>query len=719
YGLPDLDPNTGRIRCDTIFNAAIDALEAAGAIVIWSAGNEGEDGVTSPANRARTPVDAFAVGAVDASGQAVASSGRGPSACGGPNAVKPDVAAPGSNVRTRSRFNQYTTVTGTSFSTPMVGGVLALMRSKNPTITPEMAKTILLDTATDLGAAGDDNQTGRGLVDAAAAVAAVQRPTQPLARLVGYRPAGVPAGKLVPAGIEDALILRPGGSHSLVPVLTNHGPALPASTGRLSSPTPGVTVSRSSVPLASAATGAFFGPAGGETFGVDVGSQVPPGTPIVLVLAVDGAAVGPFRLVVKAGEPIEGGFATHDVGQVRLSVTNFGGLGYYTGLHGRGFVLEGTGFRYPPTSPNWLFHAGFLAGTGPARLSDDVPYGEDTQGASDWIPLFGFPIRVDAAAGGQRISTAYDDRKAFAPLGLEVRQESFAFADPEADDFVLVQYVITNRTSQAIGGLRFGLFADWDLPGASGLPSETAGWDPARRLGFVEGAVAGQPALGVMWLDAVSGGQITYHVLTRDEVAASTKGNPALAPARALDPFGGEFSDAEKWDALTSGQTRTSVTQPQDLYQVIGVGPVTIGPGATDTVAVALVGGATRAALQANADAARTAYFERVLGTAVPPPPEPPGELALDQNFPNPFRIGGATTIVFGIPDGADGASELAVYDALGRRVRTLARDLAPGEQAAAWDGRDESGSSVPPGVYVVRLIAAGGERTIRVLVLP
>lgn len=720
YGLTDVDPATSRIRCDPIFDDAIDALEAAGAIVIWSAGNEGERGVTSPANRAASPVNAFAVGGVDLQGTPVTSSGRGPSACGG--ATKPEVAAPGLEVLTRNRFDQFIRLTGTSFATPMVGGVLALMRSKNPTITPEAAKTILLETAVDVAPAGEDNQTGRGVVDAAAALARVQRPAQPLARLVGYRTPDTP-GKLGGAAIERSLALLPGGSVSLRPLLSNHGPAVGATQGTLSSPTPGVTVTRATIPLAAAGPGEFFGSQGEDAFAVSLAASVAPGTPIVLDLAVTGAPIGPFRMIVPAGEPVDGELATHDVGRVRLTVTNHGGFGYYTGLHASGFDLEGDGFRFPASSQNWLFHAGFMAGTGAGRLSDAIPYGEDTQTASDWVPLFGFPIDTETAAGGQRITTGYDDRKAPTPLGLRVRQESFAFPESGEDAFVLLQFIVTNTTASTIGGLRLGLFADWDLP-SPGNPLETAGWDPDRRLGFVESAQQGTPALGVVWLDNVALGQVTYRVLERDQVAESTVGNPVAgrspAPARAPGLFQGEFSDTEKWQALSSGQTVTSVSEPQDLWQVIGVGPISLAAGATDTVAVALVAGESRSALRANADAAREAYFTRVLETEPPPPPEPPGALELLQNFPNPFRVGTSTTIRFDVPETATGTLDLAVYDISGRRVATLsAGDAVPGERAVSWDGLDAEGRFVPPGVYVIRLEVGGTERSVRALVLP
>jgi len=719
----DLD-NQGHLKCDPIFDQAIDAMEAAGVIVINSAGNAGEAGVTAPGNRATSAVNAFAVGAVDDQNGILSFSGMGPSPCGGSFATKPEIVAPGVLVTSRSRFNATLgTFTGTSFATPMVSGVVALMRSKNPTITPEAAKTILLETAMDLGSSGDDNTFGEGLIDADAALAQVDRPTQPLARLLGYRPvAGAPAGKIGPAAIEQSLILRPGQSVDIAPLLSNHGPALPASTGVLSSPTPGVMVTRSTVPLAAAPTGEFFSSAAGESFGVQIAPTVAPGSDVSLTLTVQGASVGPFRMVIKAGEPVEGSFATHDVGRVRLSVTNFGGLGYYTGLHEFGFVLRGDGLRFPPTSPNWLFHGGLMAGTGPGRLSDDIPYGEDTESTTDWIPLFGAPIQVGEAAGGQVITSAYDDRRALSPVGLEVIQRSFAFDEAGEDAFVLVQYVVRNTSGQALTGLRLGLFADWDLPGSGGEPRETAGWDPSRRLGFVEGTLVGQPSLGVVWLDDIALGQVTYSVLRREQVISSTVGNPPApgrAPGIARAPMTGEFSDTEKWNALSSGQTTTSESNPQDLYQVIGVGPFALAAGATDTVAVALVAGETRAALQANAEAAREAYFVRVLGTEPPPPPEPPEELSLEQNFPNPFRLGQQTTILFAVPEPSSGTphASLVIYDVLGRRVRTLVDgDVIAGEQAVTWDGTSDAGGSVSSGVYVARLEAGGREQTIRIL---
>ncbi len=87
--------------------------------------------------------------------------------------------------------------------------------------------------------------------------------------------------------------------------------------------------------------------------------------------------------------------------------------------------------------------------------------------------------------------------------------------------------------------------------------------------------------------------------------------------------------------------------------------------------------------------------------------------LALGQNAPNPFA--GPTEIRFEVP--ARGPARLDVYDAAGRRVRTLVDEVLPaGEQRVAWDGRDSGGRPVAAGVYFYR-VEAGGERQARRMV--
>lgn len=76
-------------------------------------------------------------------------------------------------------------------------------------------------------------------------------------------------------------------------------------------------------------------------------------------------------------------------------------------------------------------------------------------------------------------------------------------------------------------------------------------------------------------------------------------------------------------------------------------------------------------------------------------------------NRPNPF--GATTTIEYIVEQPAH--VELSVYDALGRRVRTLVDDVRPsGRHAITWEGRDEAGRSLPAGVYFSQLQVDGAE---------
>jgi hypothetical protein len=81
-----------------------------------------------------------------------------------------------------------------------------------------------------------------------------------------------------------------------------------------------------------------------------------------------------------------------------------------------------------------------------------------------------------------------------------------------------------------------------------------------------------------------------------------------------------------------------------------------------------------------------------------------PAARRLEASFPNPFdRL---TSVRYEIPAGA--AMRLAVYDVRGRLTRVVESSPAcpAGAHTGTWDGRDEEGRRVPPGLYFWRLEA-------------
>jgi bacillopeptidase F len=158
-------------QCIPEFDDDIQALTDADVAVVFPAGNGGPGLWTSspPANSPRV----LAVGAVDAAMRIASFSSRGPSACGGglyPQLVAPGVAVRTSDLTAGGLFPAATTtVSGTSFAAPHVGGALALLRGLSPSSTVEELQAALLRSAADGGITGTDFSFGYGVVDVMAA----------------------------------------------------------------------------------------------------------------------------------------------------------------------------------------------------------------------------------------------------------------------------------------------------------------------------------------------------------------------------------------------------------------------------------------------------------------------------------------------------------------------------------------------------------------------
>lgn len=88
-----------------------------------------------------------------------------------------DVTAPGAGIWTTVKGGGYGAASGTSFSSPLTAGVLALMKSANPNLSPNELENLLENTAKDLGSNGFDKYNGHGRVDAYQAVLAAMNTT--------------------------------------------------------------------------------------------------------------------------------------------------------------------------------------------------------------------------------------------------------------------------------------------------------------------------------------------------------------------------------------------------------------------------------------------------------------------------------------------------------------------------------------------------------------
>jgi subtilisin family serine protease len=150
--------------------------------VFMAAGNDGGANGYPLTGAIKGPANAkniFTIGALDYSSNAVASySSMGPVQDG---RIKPDLAVRGSGIKSTSSASDtgYRYMSGTSMATPSAAGGAALVIQEYKNITNldmrhDILKSVLINTAVDIGGDGPDIYSGYGMIDVKSAVDAVK-----------------------------------------------------------------------------------------------------------------------------------------------------------------------------------------------------------------------------------------------------------------------------------------------------------------------------------------------------------------------------------------------------------------------------------------------------------------------------------------------------------------------------------------------------------------
>ena len=134
-----------------VLRDAIDYANERGTSIVAATGNDGIEQVSYPAAYEKV----IGVSAIDASGEFAGFSNYGDSV---------DIGAPGVGINTAWEQDGEVSFSGTSAASPFVAGAIAATITRNQGYTVGQAADKVQQSALDAGAAGEDPQTGNGIL---------------------------------------------------------------------------------------------------------------------------------------------------------------------------------------------------------------------------------------------------------------------------------------------------------------------------------------------------------------------------------------------------------------------------------------------------------------------------------------------------------------------------------------------------------------------------
>lgn len=308
-------------------------------------------------------------------------------------------------------------------------------------------------------------------------------------------------------------------------------------------------------------------------------------------------------------------------------------------------------------------------------------------GATDYLDQFD-PVLVTAGgAAGKFTVDAMPPGDALGPLNTQ----AYAFHFGVATDSASGPFRVRSRVSSPY-------FGDGPPAGAQSLGIVLGDGGDDDYLKLVLAGEAGEPVLEVV--HEVAGAPATTRAPVPGWLAAIAVDlafdvDPASATVQPMaGTFGGPLAPVGPPVPLAPGSAlRAAVSGPAPL----AVGVIATSRGAAPFVAT-------------------WDYFDVLPMSLVGVPPAGrPAALRLAPAWPNPAS--GGAVIRFDLP--APSHVELVLHDVTGARARTLAEGArGAGSHDVRWDGRDDSGRPVPPGIYFLRLAAGGEVRAQRVAVV-
>ncbi len=580
-----------------------------------------------------------------------------------------DVCAPGDNILSTVWKNSYVSYSGTSMSSPITSGTVALIRARYPTWTPtQVLQRLLLgvDSIYHLNPSYT-GYLGTGRINAFKCLS-----DNPILTIVSYTHTDsiygnndkvYDIGEIIPIALVMKNIWVEGNNVSI----------------RLTSSDPDIELVQDSVYIGNVPAYGMVSTTYANTFKVKAKSSCPFDKDIVFKLGYSNTAYSSntantmtirFRI----------GYATHNVNNLKLTLTKDGAIGKKPEGYGNGLYIGNS-------TNNSIFEGGFLVGLNSNQVSDvcrraaSPPNKADT----DFVAINAYTLQTPGTVSNQDGSGLFNDDGATTnKINVQIRANSYAFTGAADQNYILLRYGIKNMNTTALNNLYAGLFIYYSPNGLSN--DNIATLDTLNKLGYVYNNNTPTDYLGLALL--------TNQNLNFKAVNVTS------------EVFNG-WTTEEKWNALSQGIS-VPTYGPGRAGLVVSAGPFNLNPGESEYIGFAIVYGPSLNDLKTNTITAKTKY-QSTIGIK-PISTELPTKYELMQNYPNPFNP--TTTIKFAIP--RKDFVKLNVYNILGKLVLNLVNE----ELDAGYYSISFNGESLSSGIYFYRLETSGLVETRRMVLI-
>ncbi|MCE1188057.1 MAG: S8 family serine peptidase [Ignavibacteria bacterium] len=586
-----------------------------------------------------------------------------------------DVSAPGDNVYSTWMDNTYTYLSGTSMASPLVAGLVALVRSKFPTLNALQAAERVRVTSDNIDALNTNyaKKMGYGRINATKALA--QSPVYSI-RIIEQAYSEL-------SGDGDG-ILEPGETVGITIKARNYLDAITGATITLVSQSAYATLVNSQMVLP--AMNSLDSVTQVNALSFKIAANTPNNTELTFLVNYSAGNYSDYEWLSVTVNP---SYATVSSGKLDVTVTSKGNIAfndYPTNLQGSGFKFDG--------SNNLLYEGALVMGNSATKIINCARNSSSNAGAqdTDFVVSSPYILKIPGnSADIEGMGIFNDNNAGSSKLGILCTLKTYTYTSLADQNSLILRYILQNTSAASISNFYAGLFLDWDLTDGTG---DRIQYDTLGKLGYaMHPATSGSPMAGVAILTSLSPG---FYGFLND----GTDGG--------INIYNG-FTDAEKWSALSNGISKPRSLADGDISCMISQGPYTIAPTKSVEAAFALIAGYSVDDLRIAADRARVQY-NKLLTNVIGETNTKVHTFHVNQNFPNPFNP--STTIEYSI--GQPGNVVISIYNQLGELVSHFIQE----SKQAGTHQFTFNATGMVSGIYYCRINAGVNTSVIKMIYL-